>query len=101
MRITDDRSAKQYYYASKQASTPQSYLDCKRLKTKAFEQIHDHEFLEVMENPNPTMTGKELRESVMGYLLINGNGFIYAASADGGIRAGRPQELWTIPSPTG
>jgi HK97 family phage portal protein len=69
------------------------------LRTKAFEQLYDHPILEVFENPNPTMTGKELRESSMGYLLILGNAIEYNLSPDSGLRKGIPREIWSIPTP--
>src|SRR5690606_41489482 len=71
----------------------------KRRKVKAREEMDSHPVLEVMDNPNPMQTGKELREASMGYLLLTGNAFEYAASPDSGGRAGQPRQLWSIPSP--
>lgn len=99
MRIKSDRTAKGYFAQIKGAKSSEAIFKSKMLKVKAFEEMDSHPFLEVMDNPNPMQTGKELRESSMGYLLLTGNAFEYAASPDSGGRAGQPRQLWSIPSP--
>ena len=99
MRVKSDRNAKGYFAQIKGAKSSQAIFKSKVLKVKAFEEMDSHPFLEVMENPNPMQTGKELRESSMGYLLLTGNAFEYVASPDSGGRAGQPRQLWSIPSP--
>ena len=69
MRIKNEKAASQYFQSAKNATTPTGKVMMKALKTKAFEQLYDHDILDVFENPNPTMTGKDLREASMGYLL--------------------------------
>jgi HK97 family phage portal protein len=99
MKIKDEKAASQYFYAQKNATSPTGKVMMRALRTKAFEQLYDHPILEVFENPNPTMTGKELREASMGYLLILGNAIEYNLSPDGGARKGIPREIWSIPTP--
>jgi HK97 family phage portal protein len=99
MRIKNEKAASQYFQASKNITSPNGKMMMKALRTKAFEQLYDHPILEVFENPNPTMTGKELRESSMGYLLILGNAIEYNLSPDSGLRKGIPREIWSIPTP--
>lgn len=99
MRVTNDKLAKSYFLRMKHARTPNQIFKARAIRKKAFEQIEDHEFLEVMESPNPMQTGKELREASMGYLLLTGNAIEYAASPLSGQRMGQPRQLWSIPSP--
>lgn len=99
MRVKNEKAASQYFYASKNVTSPTSKVMMKALETKAFEQLYDHPILDVFENPNPTMTGKELREASMGYLLILGNAIEYNMSPDLGARKGVPREIWSIPTP--
>lgn len=99
VRIKNERTAKGYFAQIKGAKSGESIFKSKMLKVKAFEQLDSHPFIDVMEHPNPLSTGKELRESSMGYLLITGNSFEYMASPESGARAGQPKQLWSIPSP--
>src|SRR5690606_24767186 len=99
MRIKSGRTAKGYFAQIKGAKSSEAIFKSKMLMVKAFEEMDNHPFLEVMDNPNPMQTGKELRESSMGYLLLTGNAFEYAASPDSGGRAGQPRQIWSIPSP--
>jgi len=99
MRIKDKRSAEKYFTLRKYLKGKDQSQELTRLRLKAFEQIDNHPFLEVIENPNPTMTGRELRESSFAYLLITGNAIEYAAVPGSGARATQPRQLWSIPSP--
>lgn len=99
MRIKDKRSAAKYYASHKYAKTQKDFQNLAELRIKAFEQVDNHPFLEVMANPNPIMSGRELREASFAYCLITGNAIEYAASPGSGERAKQPVELWSIPSP--
>lgn len=99
MRVKDKKAFQNYYSRVKYANTDQARIQAKAWETKSLEQLDQHDFLEVMENPNPMQTGKELREDEMGYLLLTGNSIEYAASPSLGSFKGRPRELWSIPSP--
>lgn len=99
MRIKNKNAAQKYFSQVKYLKTQKDAQRLAELRVKAFEQIDNHPFLEVMENPNPTMTGRELRESSFAYLLITGNAIEYASVPGAGGRASQPQQLWSIPSP--
>jgi len=99
MRIKDDRKAKEYFLKAKYATTQEKKLELLALKIKAFTQIDKHPYLDLAENPNPTQTGRQLREEEFGYILITGNAIEYAAMPGSGGRATQPIELWSIPSP--
>lgn len=99
MRIRNKNAAQKYFSHAKYLKTQKDAQRLAELRVKAFEQIDNHPFLEVMENPNPTMTGRELRESSFAYLLITGNAIEYASVPGAGSRASQPQQLWSIPSP--
>lgn len=99
MRIKDKRAAAKYYSQAKYLKDRKGAQQLAELRTKAFEQVDNHPFLKVMDNPNPIMTGRELREASFGYILTTGNAIEYAASPGSGGRAKEPLELWSIPSP--
>lgn len=99
MRIKDKREAAKYFVQRKYLNGRDKAQRLAEIKIKAFEQIDNHPFLDIIENPNPTMSGRELRESSFAYCLITGNAIEYAAVPGAGGRATQPQELWSIPSP--
>lgn len=99
MRIKNAKAASKYFAQNKYLKTQKDAQRLAELRVKAFEQIDNHPFLDVMENPNPLMTGRELRENSFGYILITGNAIEYVASPGSGSRASEPVELWSIPSP--
>ena len=99
-RIVDEKAAKSYFNHFKNYNgSKDAKVKLKALRVKAFEELENFDLLDVFVNPNPTMTGKELRESSMGYLLLTGNSIEYNASPSIGIRAGNIREIWSIPSP--
>src|SRR3546814_750380 len=61
--------------------------------------VKSHPFVELLEKPNPLMTGKQLKREFLGYERITGNSYMYAATPGIGLNATLPQELWIIPSP--
>lgn len=99
MRVKDKKAYQNYYSRVKYANNDQARIQAKAWAVKALEQMDNHDFIEVMDNPNPIQTGKELREDQMGYLLLTGNSIEYAASPGAGSMKGQPRELWSIPSP--
>jgi HK97 family phage portal protein len=99
MRIKDKKAASKYYSSHKYAKSQQDFQKLAELRVKAFDQVDNHPFLDVMDNPNPIMSGRELREASFAYCLITGNAIEYAASPGSGERAKEPRELWSIPSP--
>jgi len=99
MRIKDKRASEKYFTMRKYLKGKDQAQRLAELKTKAFEQIENHPFLDLIENPNPIMSGRELREASFAYLLITGNAIEYASVPGIGSRATQPVELWSIPSP--
>lgn len=99
MKIKNKSEAEKYFAYRKYLTGKDKAQRLAEIKVKAFDQLDNHPFLEVMENPNPTMTGRELREQSFGYILITGNAIEYAAVPGSGSRAKQPVELWSIPSP--
>lgn len=99
MRIKDKRSAEKYFSQVKYLKDRKDAQKLAELKVKAFELVENHPFIEVMDNPNPLMSGRELREASFAYCLITGNAIEYAATPGVGSRAKQPTQLWSIPSP--
>jgi HK97 family phage portal protein len=99
MRIKNKREAEKYFTYRKYLKGKDQAQKLAEIKIKAFEQIDNHPFLSLIENPNPIMSGRELRESSFAYLLITGNAIEYASVPGSGSRAMQPVELWSIPSP--
>jgi len=62
-------------------------------------EIFDHDYLRLINNPNPAQSKREFYESACGYKKINGETFIHGVSPDNGVNEGIPQELWVLPSP--
>lgn len=46
--------------------------------------VEKHPILDLLNNPNPVTSGKELMESVYAYRLINGNAYLLAVGVKGG-----------------
>ncbi|WP_038541168.1 phage portal protein [endosymbiont of Acanthamoeba sp. UWC8] len=46
--------------------------------------IEKHPILDLLNNPNPVMSGKELMESIYAYRLINGNAYLLAIGSERG-----------------
>lgn len=99
-RVKNKRFAEKYYARAKYVRNQEGATELAKLRVKAFESIDTHPFLALMDSPNPTMTGRQMREEVAGYLLITGNAIVYASTPGAGVRASQPIELWSIPSPT-
>lgn len=99
MRVVDAEKAKGYKLLTKGAQTPGSIMKARVLKAQAYEVVKGHPFLDVIRNPNPLDTEKTLKENLLGYLQLTGNGYLYGASPGVGKNKFQPQELWVIPSP--
>lgn len=98
-RVVDKKKASAYKVATKGIYSPKTQMSAMLLKSQAFEEIDDHPFLDLMETPNPIMSGKQLRRELLGYERITGNSYLYASVPGVGKNATVPQQLWVIPSP--
>lgn len=72
--------------------TWQLFDDTNPLKPK---EILSHQILDLLENPNPLMSGSAFFEWLMGYYDIAGREFILSVGAEEG-GAGVPKELWPL-----
>lgn len=99
MRVVDEEKANAYKLLTKGSQSEASLLKASVLKAQAYEKVEGHEFLELLKKPNPLDTEKTLKESLLGYLQLTGNAYLYGATPGVGVNALKPQELWTIPSP--
>lgn len=63
------------------------------------EEVERHPALDLLKCPNPLLNSFRLfQDTMIGYYLLTGNVYVYHVSADTGIRAGQPLELWVLPS---
>jgi HK97 family phage portal protein len=99
MRVKNKREAEKYFTQRKYLTNKAQAQKLAEIKLKAFEQVENHPFLDLIENPNPISSGRELREASFAYILITGNAIEYASIPGAGSRAMQPVELWSIPSP--
>lgn len=98
-RVKNGRKAKAFYALKRGAYSSESLHKSLTLKAEAFDEVDGHPFLELMEEPNGLMSGKQLRREILGYERITGNSYMYAATPGIGKNASEPVELWVIPSP--
>lgn len=98
-RIADKKKASAYKVATTGMYSPKSHIAAATLKAQAFDEVDNHPFLDLMEKPNPLMSGKQFRRELLGYERITGNSYMYAAVPGVGKNATIPQQLWVIPSP--
>ena len=63
------------------------------------EEVFDHDYLTLLNHPNPMQSKREFYESAIGYKKITGETFIHGVSPENGINMGIPKEMWVIPSP--
>jgi HK97 family phage portal protein len=64
----------------------------------------EHPLLQLLTRPNPAQSGRELFESLYGFLQVAGNAYLEAVSLDGRIRelhALRPDRMTAIAGPNG
>ena len=95
--IKDKSAAKDYKYLRKEGSFD-SYLEARKIKAQAFQEIKDHPILDILANPNPLMSWDEF---IYGYFIFKkfvGNSVIQGIATENGLNAGKVQELWLLPS---
>ncbi len=98
-RVKDKQKAKAYFAVTKGRQTSESFKKAITLKAQAFDLVDGHHYMGVIENPNPTQTGKQLRRELFGYTLVTGNAYRYDAVPGVGMNGGLPKQQWIIPSP--
>lgn len=99
MRIKNKREAEKYFSQRKYLTNTGQAQRLAEIRVKAFEQVENHPFLDLMDRPNPIMSGRELREASYAYCMITGNAIEYNSMPGSGSRSSQPIEIWSIPSP--
>lgn len=64
--------------------------------TKDVTEVEAHPLLDLYDSPNPMQTFYEFKESVLGFLLCVGNGYIFKNILENGPNKGLPTELWSM-----
>ena len=62
-------------------------------------EIFDHDYLTLINKPNPFQSKREFYEALTGYKKITGEVFVHGVAPQAGVNMGIPQELWVIPTP--
>lgn len=97
-KIKDNNARKainQIYTATKGNLSIQQQARIKVLETKAFE---SEELPFPMEAPNPTQTWTEVWALYKVYMKTTGNFYLYIVSPDAGNNAGKPRQVYVLPS---
>lgn len=68
------------------------------IKGSKLEEVESHPILDLLNRPNPMMSGSEFIEAAIGYRLLTGMRYIYGFGPDVGINKGRFTELSVLPS---
>ena len=68
------------------------------IKTKALQELPDHELNGLLEKPNVLQSWTEFIEQVIGFKLVCGNSYIHCIGPTGGVNAGTIREMWTVPA---
>lgn len=89
-RIVDEKALKNYKNA------PKKYQQ--KLYRKALEPIDSHELYGVIDSPNGFQSKFEFFEQLLAYKMVTGNSYMLKVGPDGGPNAGKPKELYNLPS---
>jgi HK97 family phage portal protein len=99
-KVKDENAMKEYEFASKQTNySTQDMLRKEVLKLKALEKVTPSNPLQkLLDNPNPVYSKTEFNEGAYTFRLITGNTYIHTPLLELGVNAGRPLEMWLLPS---
>lgn len=99
-KITDDAAMKKYEFASQQKNyNTQTLLRKQFLKTKALEEVKaDNDLQRLLDAPNPSYAKTEFFEGCYTMRLITGNTYLHTPLLEFGVNAGKPLEMWIMPS---
>ena len=78
--------------------SPSAFMQARVLKERAFEELHDTDLHELLYCPNPSQGYAEWLGEVIGFGKLTGNRYIYGISPETGMNAGKPGELYVLPS---
>jgi HK97 family phage portal protein len=99
-KVVDSEALKKYQSALQQKNySTQSLIRSQFLKTKALQEVDgDNDLQFLIDNPNPVYSKTEFYEGCYTFRLLTGNTYEYAPLLELGVNAGRPNELWMLPS---
>jgi phage portal protein BeeE len=95
---TKDKGAAKDYQALRKEGSHTNYIEALRIKNKAFTEVKDHPLLDVLKNPNPTMTWDEFVYGFYIYKKFVGRSVIQGIATNEGLNAKKMQELWLLPA---
>lgn len=92
-------------YKTNDAKALSKYKRCDPMSVKAMsikgsklEEVESHPILDLLNKPNPMMSGSEFIEAAIGYRLLTGMRYVYGFGPDAGINEGKFTELSILPS---
>jgi len=99
-KVKDEKALKAYDFCTKSNDfSPQALLKKHILRTKALEPVQDtHPLSELLKKPNPYYSETDFKEGIFIFRLLTGNTMIHAPLLEFGTNAGKPVELWILPS---
>ena len=99
-RVIDDAALEKYAFARQQKNySTQQLLRKQFLKIKALEEVEvDNDLSTLINNPNPEYTSTEFLEGAYTFRLLTGNTYIHTPLLELGVNAGKPLEMWIMPS---
>jgi len=78
------------------STTSTDLLLFKRKEGGKVERIYKHKILDLLERPNPQMSGRDFLDHLTRYLLIGGNTYVHGVGMDAGGKK-QPKELYLLP----
>lgn len=84
-KVRDKEALKQYKsFEQYQFQRPSNYIKARRLEKKALEQVDENSDLSrLLQNPNPVMSSDVFFQTLFGYKLTKGEGFIWGNRGEG------------------
>lgn len=97
-RVVDKAKAKKYKALTGPNATKESLHEARRIKELAYEEDEDHPMNALINKPNKWQSGNEFTETSVGFKLLTGNRYLFVNQLDSGANAGRPYEVYNLPS---
>jgi HK97 family phage portal protein len=96
--IKSKSKANQYASMTKGTATPQSLLNSRLVKSKAFDELEDTDLHELLYRPNPMQGYSAFLSSLIGFGKLTGNRYIQGIAPKTGDNAGKFKEMHVLPS---
>jgi len=99
-RITNKNAKAEYDYLVKSADySTKGMIKLRKVKSAAMDELPENDPLSLLlDNPNPLYSKTEFLEGCYNYRLITGNTYIYTPKLEFGPNAGKPMEMWLMPT---